>query len=131
MEGSQKTEHRAPAYIEDSYIPDYQPLFGDSAESRGGGGKVLTGLLKQNRRKILLSSILYIIKASPVWIIPVITASIINTVTAGGDNIMQTVWTYMAVLALLLGQNIPMHILYSRYTDSMLRTIGAGLRNTL
>lgn len=131
MEDNQKAHPKDPAYMSDNYIPDYEPLFGGAEEKNGGGGKVLGGLLKENRRKIYLSSILYIIKASPVWIIPVITAAIINTVTERGNDVMQTVLIYMAVLTLLLLQNIPMHILYSRYTDSMLRTIGAGLRNTL
>lgn len=115
---------------EDSYIPDYEPLF-EGGDKGGGGGRVLWGLLKQNSRKIFISSVFYIVKASPVWIIPVITATIINTVTEGGEHIMETVWTYMAVLLVLLLQNIPMHMLYARYTDIMLRTVGAGLRNTL
>ena len=116
---------------DDSYIPDYEGLFAESEEENGGGIRVLTKLLKGNKGKIMFSSLLYIIKASPVWIIPVITAAIINTVTDGGSNIMARVWTYMGILTLLLAQNIPMHMLYARYTDSMLRTIGAGLRNTL
>ncbi len=116
---------------EDNYIPDYEPLFEDDPKHTGGGMRVLKGLLKQNRRKILISSLLYIIKASPVWIIPVITASIINQVSTYGSEGMKTVWAYMGLLAVLLAQNIPMHILYSKYTDSILRTVGAGLRNTL
>lgn len=113
---------------EDSYIPDYEGLFENEAR---GGGKVLVKLLKENQRKIWISSVLYIIKASPVWIIPVITAAIINTVARGESKIMQTVLVYMGILMLLLAQNVPMHVLYSRYTDSVLRTVGAGLRNTL
>lgn len=125
MEDKQKTT------AEDNYIPDYEELFRDPGDKKGGGGGVLWGLLKDNRRKIYISSVFYIIKASPVWIIPVITSSVINAVVAGGDHIMRNVWTYMALLFLLLAQNIPMHMLYARYTDTMLRTIGAGLRNTL
>ncbi len=115
---------------DESYIPDYQSLFEDDPKHTGGGGRVLRKLLKENRRKIYISSLYYIIKASPVWVIPVITASIINAVT-GGDGVMGKVWLYMGILLVLLLQNIPMHVMYARYTDSMLRTVGAGLRNTL
>ncbi|MBQ3195015.1 MAG: ABC transporter ATP-binding protein [Clostridia bacterium] len=116
---------------DESYIPDYQSLFEDDPNHTGGGGRVLRKLLKENRRKIYISSLYYIIKASPVWIIPVVTASVINAVTGGGGGVMSKVWMYMGLLLVLLLQNIPMHVMYARYTDSMLRTVGAGLRNTL
>ncbi|MBE6677996.1 MAG: ABC transporter ATP-binding protein [Ruminococcaceae bacterium] len=115
---------------DESYIPDYQSLFEDDPKHTGGGGRVLKKLLKENRRKIYISSLYYIVKASPVWVIPVITASIINAVT-DGNEVMGKVWMYMGILLVLLLQNIPMHVMYARYTDSMLRTVGAGLRNTL
>ena len=99
---------------DESYIPDYQTLFEDDPKHTGGGGRVLRKLLKENRRKIYISSLYYIVKASPVWVIPVITAAIINAVTGGGKNVMGEVWMYMGILLVLLLQNIPMHVLYAR-----------------
>jgi len=115
---------------DEKYIPDYEPLFTEDTDNKGGG-RILIKLLKENTLKIIVSSIMFIIKASPVWIIPVVTATVINTVTAGGDNVMRTVWMHLIVLFVLIGQNIPTHMLYCRYSDNMLRTVGAGLRNTL
>ncbi len=114
----------------ESYIPDYEPLFADEGK-RGGVGGVIWRILRQNIGKIFFSSIMFLIKASPVWIIPVIAAEVINVVTEGGEGVMKTVLIYMGILFLLIAQNIPTHMVYAKYSDIMLRDIGAGLRNTL
>jgi len=119
-----------PLLDDEKYIPDYEELFAEE-HKKGGGGRILLKLLKQNALKIFVSSIMFIIKASPVWIIPVVTASVINSVTEGGEGIWQDVLIKVAVLLFLILQNIPTHMLYCRYSDRMLRTVGAGLRNTL
>ncbi len=118
-----------PLLDDEKYIPDYEELFNE--EGTNGGGKILFKLMKQNALKIFVSSLMFIVKASPVWIIPVVTASVINTVTNGGEGMMQSILWQTGLLMLLILQNIPTHMLYCRYSDSMLRTVGAGLRNTL
>ena len=113
-------------------LPDYEPLFSENAdEIKKKPIKILVGILGSNWAKILLSTILFIIKNCAVWIIPIITANIINAVTRNDDNTVRDMIINSIVLAVILLQNIPTHVLYARYTDRMMRTIGAGLRNTL
>lgn len=115
----------------DGYIPDYEPLFAEENQKSGKTGGIIWRILKQHTGKIVVSSVMFVIKASPVWIIPVISAEVINTIIRGGDGALHKVLLYMLLLFVLLAQNIPTHMIYARYTDTMLRTIGAGLRNTL
>ncbi len=123
-------ENKARPLVDDEkYIPDYEELFNE--EGTKGGGRILIKLMKQNALKIFVSSLMFIVKASPVWIIPVVTAAVINTVTEGGDGMMQSILWQTGLLMILILQNIPTHMLYCRYSDNMLRTVGAGLRNTL
>lgn len=113
-------------------LPDYEPLFGENKdEVRKKPIKVLVGILGTNWLKILMSSFLYIVKALGVWIAPIVTANIINAVTNPTEDVYKTIIINAAVLFVVLIQNVPTHVLYSRYTDTMLRNIGAGLRNTL
>jgi len=116
----------------DNILPDYEPLFSENAdEIRKKPIKILVGILSSNWLRILLSVVLYIVKACPVWVMPIITANIINSVTHGGENAIRDMLINAAVLVVVLAQNVPMHMLYSKYTDKMMRNIGAGLRNTM
>ena len=118
--------------ISNQPIPDYEPMFNENAdEIKKAPIKLLAGILGSNWARILLSSILYVIKHCAVWIIPILTSNIINAVTENNDKTMHNLIVNGIILAVVVLQNIPTHVIYSRYTDRMMRTIGAGLRNTL
>lgn len=113
-------------------LPDYESLFSENNEDiRKKPIKLLMSILGSNRLKILVSSVLYIVKACATWIIPIITSNIINAITYRNDNVVKSLIINFVVLLVVILQNIPTHVLYSKYTDGMLRNIGSGLRNTL
>lgn len=115
-------------------IPDYEELFREGAEEKNNkkSSGIPKMLLKQNTGKIIISMLLYIVKNSPAWAIPLITAEVINLISEPDGMAYEKLFLYGAVLFVLLIQNIPTHaLLYERYVNNTLRTIGAGLRNTL
>ncbi|MBQ8525908.1 MAG: ABC transporter ATP-binding protein [Clostridia bacterium] len=122
-----------------SYIPDYEQLFNENEEKDvANGGKkhknemrILKKLFKGNLGSILISSVFYMLKACPVWILPIVTANIINLITNPSNDTGIRMLINFAVLAVCTVQNVPTHMIYSKFTDRMLRTIGAGMRNTL
>ena len=118
----------------DNQIPDYEGLFKDGASKEGErvkASKVLPLLLKQNIWNVICSGLLYTITASPKWVIPIITAGVINTVTSPGPDTVKKLIIYAVVLLALLLQNVPMNVLYGMHANKVLRNIGAGLRNTV
>ncbi|MBQ7794462.1 MAG: ABC transporter ATP-binding protein [Clostridia bacterium] len=113
-------------------IPDYEPLFSENAdEVRKKPIKILVGILGANWIKILISSFLYVIKAIGIWLMPIVTSNIINAVTNPTEDVYRIIAINAIVLFIVLIQNVPTHMLYAKYTDTMLRNIGAGLRNTM
>lgn len=121
-----------------SYIPDYEQLFfGGRGEQPNGEKKrsvetgILKTLFKKNIKGIVISSFFYLLKNSPTWVIPIVTSNVINLISYPDDHTMLKIALNFAVLCVCILQNIPTHVIYSRFTDKMLRTVGAGLRNTL
>lgn len=63
------------------------------------------------------------------WFLPVVTAAIIDIVADGGE-VSAVLW-WFALAVVLLVQNYPNHILYTRQFMTVVRDTGAGLRNAL
>jgi ATP-binding cassette subfamily B protein len=87
--------------------------------------------LRQDRRRLVLAIFVYILKASPLYIIPVITRNIINAITAGGPQALQAIILNSCVLAALYLQNIPTHIWFVRLLSDSNRNLEARLRGAL
>ena len=125
MSTSQERFNRQP-------LPDYEPLFEqNSADVKKSPIKILTRILCKNWARILFSTFIHIIKVCPVWIIPVLTAGIINAVTKSSPDTTQIVLRNFMLIVILVIQNVPSTVLYERHTNKVLRSIGAGMRNTL
>lgn len=113
-------------------IPDYDHLFSETSNDKKGVGiGFILKLLKKHWFRLFFSSILYVIKASPIWVIPVVTANIITAVTDHNANTVNDIIINVVILTFVIAQNIPVHVLYEKYVNKMLRSIGAGLRCTL
>ncbi len=123
----------------DNVIPDFEHLFDDEPppshgkrKKRGTGFLYYRRLLQKNKGGFLLSIFMFVLKNLPVWVMPIITSNIIDL--AGGEMNGDTVRSLIinsVVLVVVLLQNIPTHVIYSRITDKMLRRTGAGMRGTV
>lgn len=120
-------------------IPDYDYLFDEKEDKNGKKSKNFFGkILKINLRSIILSTLIFIIQYSPQWLLPVITANIINTVTQAvttGQGATPEVWRTIIinviVLALLFAQNVPTTV-WRRHIDSrMVRNTSAGIKSSV
>lgn len=123
----------------DNVIPDFEHLFDNEPppshgkrKKRGTGFLYYRRLLQKNKGGFLLSIFMFVLKNLPVWVMPIITSNIIDL--AGGEMNGDTVRSLIinsVVLVVVLLQNIPTHVIYSRITDKMLRRTGAGMRGTV
>lgn len=76
-----------------------------------------------------LAVLAFTLKEIPLWFLPVITAAIIDIVAGGGE--VTAVLGWFALATVLLLQNYPNHILYTRNFMTVVRDTGADLRNAL
>ncbi|MBC7762734.1 MAG: ABC transporter ATP-binding protein [Candidatus Saccharibacteria bacterium] len=86
-------------------------------------------MLRPYRRRIIAAALFDLMKNSPVWLVPVLTALIIDTVVARGS--IAQLWLYIAITVAILAQNYPNHLLYVRMYSRVYRSVAADLRNTL
>ena len=81
--------------------------------------------------RLILAALCYVIKKSPQWMIPIITANLINLVVEQPDNLGMQIALNVGLLAVLLVMNIPFHYAYVKLESIATRNVEAGLRGAL
>jgi len=91
--------------------------------------RTLFGLLAPHRWRLVGSVLLFAVKDSPLWILPLLTAKIVDVVVA--QNGLGDLWLYAAVAVAVLLINYPGHVLFVRLFAGAVRQIAADLRNAI
>ena len=120
-------------------IPDYNHLFDQSDKVKDKKKKgLLSKLLKMNTKSIIANGFVYLIQASPTWAIPIVSANLINLATVAlgtAIGMTQSMWIELAinvaVLAVLLFQNVPSTRLRWRIVSRMNRRMSAGIKSAV
>lgn len=93
--------------------------------------KILIGLYKGNYNKFFLAVLFFFIKHAPVWMLPIVTANIINDITSGSPETVQNIIIQAIIMVALVVLNVPMNYLYTRYKSLATRYAETGLRKAL
>ncbi|WP_415814028.1 ABC transporter ATP-binding protein, partial [Deinococcus marmoris] len=93
--------------------------------------RTLLGLYRQAHARLALALLVYIVKHSPSWAMPLVTANIINIITRPEAHPITELWWNGAVLLGLQLQNIPTNALYVRLTSRVIRRMEVQLRARL
>ena len=119
-----KTENRQEK------IPDVEWLFDYSETTRKKEYKqnFLRKLLYRDWKKFIFSTFLYILQASPVWILPLITTDVIDVITYRPDGYITRLIFDAAILILLLAQNIPVTAWRLSILNKWMRSTSAGIK---
>lgn len=98
---------------------------------KGHPMQILLGLYKGNYHKFFLAVIFFFIKHAPVWVLPIVTANIINDITSGSPETYQKIIIQAMIMIVLVALNIPMNYMYTRYKSLATRYAETGLRRAL
>ncbi|MFF7275292.1 ATP-binding cassette domain-containing protein [Streptomyces griseorubiginosus] len=91
--------------------------------------RTLAYLFRADRRRLAAAVAVFTVKHSPIWLLPLITASIIDTVVQ--HQPVSRLWTSVGVILFILLINYPLHVLYVRLLYGSVRRMGTGLRSAL
>lgn len=119
-------------------IPDYNHVFEQAEDKKGKKkSKFFRKVLAMNSKPLIASGFIYLIQAAPTWIIPLLTANVIDIVTLAintGVTTSQTWWEIginAGIIAILLIQNVPTTMWRWRVVSKMNRRITAGIRSSV
>lgn len=107
---------RAPRLVEDDFRGE-KPL------------RALLSLFAGNGWRLALAVLLFVLKSSPVWVLPLLTANIIDIVIQ--HRAEHDLWIQAAILLALLFQNVPLHTWYVRTVSNAIREVETNLRGAL
>ena len=71
---------------------------------KGHPMQILLGLYKGNYHKFFLAVIFFFIKHAPVWVLPIVTANIINDITSGSSETYQNIIIQAMIMIVLVAQ---------------------------
>lgn len=89
----------------------------------------LLRLLRPHRFAMMGAVAAFVVKDSPVWVLPPVTAAIIDLVVVGGP--LRDVWLWGAVAAVLILLNYPFQMIVVRQTSTTTRTLAYTVRTGL
>ncbi len=93
--------------------------------------KILLAVYRGNYYKFFLAVVFFFIKHACVWILPIVTANIINDVTTGNPDALRNTIFYTLLMIALIALNVPMNYLYTDYKSQATRYAETGLRKAL
>lgn len=100
-------------------------------KNRGHNLKTLIGIYEGNWRYLFGSAILFVMKHSPVWVLPIVTSNIINLATGAMEGGIPAIVKNMLLMVVLVMLNVPLNYFHTRCYSHAYRSVEAGLRGAL
>lgn len=113
-----------PVEKEDEYIE----IFG---KSKGHPIRTFFRLYKGTYWRFLLAGFIFVLKNSPVWVLPIVTGNIINIATRPAAHSSWEIAVNIAIVITLIAFNIPLNYLFNVCQSTATRAVEAHLRSSL
>ncbi|BDZ41432.1 ABC transporter ATP-binding protein [Paraoerskovia sediminicola] len=91
--------------------------------------RTVVELYRPQRGRLAIAAVAFAIKHSPIWVIPAMTATVIDIVVQ--HRPLHELWMTAAIMAAVVIQNYPLHVFYIRRLSLAIRTVETGLRMAL
>ena len=118
-------------FDQDKILREEQTILNCYSGKKRGTVATLFRFYKGNYKNLIIAAIMFLVKSSPTWIIPLITAAVIDIATQRPADALRQFVIYGAVTLLILLQNIPTHTIYMMFLSRAQRSVEAGLRGAM
>lgn len=115
----------------DKLEPDEEALLENFKRNEKHTLKTLIGLYKGHYLELFFSIVFFVVKHSPVWILPIVTANIINAATVKGKDAVHVILVNVIIILILVLQNVPTNYIHTVLYAKAIRNIERDLRSSL
>ncbi|UCM91072.1 ABC transporter ATP-binding protein [Streptomyces marincola] len=91
--------------------------------------RTLAYLFRPHRWRLAAACLVFTVKHSPVWLLPLVTAAIVDTVVLHLP--LSQLWMSAGLIAVILAANTPLHLLWVRLMHGSVRRTGTTMRSAL
>ena len=131
MQTHNDTQEEVKHFSEEEIAKEQSDFIKAYADKNTKPIKILFRLVKPHRRRLLICTVLYALKVSPTWIVPLVTANLINIAIQQPENMLLQVLLNVGVALLVYALNVPLHALNTKHFSLINRSIEAGLRGAM
>ncbi len=93
--------------------------------------KILLGLYKGQYFRLFLAVLLFAVKHTPVWVLPIATANIINAATGHEGNAIRTIIINTVIMTVLIVQNVLTNYYHTYFYAKVIRNVECRLRSSI
>lgn len=86
---------------------------------------------KDEKKRLSLGLLSWFVKTSPDWVMPIVTANVINMISNPPENMGAQLLFYAVIATLVLIQHTPMQACYSYFFSKANRTVEMNVRSSL
>lgn len=115
----------------DKLQPEEEALLQNFRHNRNHTLRTLIGLYKGHYLNLCISILFFIIKNSPVWVLPIVTSNIINAATNKPKNAVNVIIINMIIIIILVLQNVLTNYIHTVLYAKAIRSIERDLRSSL
>lgn len=102
-----------------------------AVDKEAGPLRFLLSVYRGNFVNLAVSILFLLVKSLPVYVLPIVTANVINIATNPDRHPVSALWINFAVVLVVILQNIPTHTAYVSFLSRAIRHVEAGLRSAL
>lgn len=93
--------------------------------------RIFMHMYKESWKDLLLALILFCIKHSPVWVIPVVTSNVITAITNPAEHAITEIYINIAIGVVFVLQNLFTNIIFAKFFSNAMRSAEARMRGAM
>lgn len=111
--------------------PEEEALLKIFKQNENSALKTFIGLYKGHYSKLFLSILFFLLKSSPVWVLPIVTANVINAATNKDNDAIRTIIINIIIILIMVLQNILTNYIHTVLYAKTIRSVERELRSSL